>query len=114
VVPQASGQRPAKRRPCRARRYNSSGTWHSWSSNRTPVYQSASSLVALEEFAEERCRFIRDADDLVRRLTIEFEIKLGLGLTVYVDKTSSAKPQLPDQIEGVRVKVVLTDPFIAF
>jgi hypothetical protein len=36
------------------------------------------------------------------------------AIIVYVDKTSSAKPKLPDQIEGVRVKVVLTDPFIAF
>ena len=39
-------------------------------------------LVALEEFAEERRRFIRDADDLVRCLTIEFEIELGPGLAV--------------------------------
>src|SRR5438552_9842528 len=37
---------------------------------------------ALKEPAEERRRFIRDADDLVRCLTIEFEIKLGLGSTV--------------------------------
>ena len=37
---------------------------------------------ALEESAEERRRFIRDADDLVRCLTIEFEIELGLGSTV--------------------------------
>jgi hypothetical protein len=36
------------------------------------------------------------------------------AILVYVDKTSSAKPELPDQIEGVRVKVVPTDPFIAF
>src|SRR6266581_7997845 len=48
---------------------------------------------------------------------------VGLGATennseaaivIYVDKTSSAKPQLPDQIESVPVRVVLTDPFIAF
>ena len=37
---------------------------------------------ALKESAEERRRFIRDADDLVRCLTIEFEIELGLGSTV--------------------------------
>ena len=36
----------------------------------------------LEEFVEERRRFIRDADDLVRCLTIEFEIELGPGLAV--------------------------------
>jgi hypothetical protein len=38
--------------------------------------------IYLEEFAEERRRFIRDADDLVRCLTIEFEIELGAGLAV--------------------------------
>jgi hypothetical protein len=36
----------------------------------------------LEEFVEECLRFIRDADDLVRCLTIEFEIELGSGLAV--------------------------------
>ena len=36
------------------------------------------------------------------------------AIIVYVDKTSSIKPQLPAQIEGVAVRVVLTDPFIAF
>jgi hypothetical protein len=48
---------------------------------------------------------------------------VGLGATennsdaamvVYVDKTSSAAPQLPDQIDNVPVRVILTDPFIAF
>jgi len=37
---------------------------------------------ALEESAQERCRPIRDADDLVRRLAVEFEIELGAGLAV--------------------------------
>ncbi len=36
----------------------------------------------LEEFAEERRRLIRDADDLVRCLAIEFEIELGPPLAV--------------------------------
>jgi hypothetical protein len=39
-------------------------------------------ILSLKESAEERCRFIRDADDLIRCLTIEFEIELGLGSTV--------------------------------
>jgi hypothetical protein len=39
-------------------------------------------MVALEELVEERRRFIRDANDLVRCLTIEFEIELGLGSAV--------------------------------
>ena len=37
---------------------------------------------ALEEPPEKRRRFIGNADDLVRRLTIELEIELGLGPTV--------------------------------
>src|SRR5438552_6874399 len=41
-----------------------------------------SKSAALKEPAEERRRFIRDADNLVRCLTIEFEIELGLGATV--------------------------------
>src|SRR5437879_11968044 len=36
----------------------------------------------LKESAEERRRFIRDADNLIRGLTIKFEIELGLGSTV--------------------------------
>jgi hypothetical protein len=36
------------------------------------------------------------------------------AIVVYVDKTSSAKPQLPVQIDNVPVRVVMTDPFIAF
>src|SRR5215470_4090472 len=35
-----------------------------------------------EESMEERRRVIRDADDLVRCLTIEFEVELGLGSAV--------------------------------
>ena len=37
---------------------------------------------ALEESAEERRRFIGDADDLVRCLTVEFEVEFGLGSAV--------------------------------
>ena len=54
-------------------------------------------LVALEEFAEERRRFIRDADDLVRCLSIEFEIELGSGLAVIPvgEMFELAPPQRP-------------------
>src|SRR5256886_13011415 len=41
-----------------------------------------SNSAALKESAEERRCFVRDADNLVRRLTIEFEIELSLGSTV--------------------------------
>lgn len=36
------------------------------------------------------------------------------AIVVYVDKTSSSNPQVPAQIENVPVRVIMTDPFIAF
>jgi hypothetical protein len=39
-------------------------------------------FAGLKESAKERRRFIRNAGDFVRCLTIEFEIELGLGSTV--------------------------------
>jgi hypothetical protein len=48
---------------------------------------------------------------------------VGLGATeddseaaviVYVDQTSFARPQLPDRVENLPVRVIFTDPFIAF
>jgi len=38
-----------------------------------------SEIRRLKESSEERCRLIRDADDFVRCLAIEFEIEFGLG-----------------------------------
>src|SRR2546422_11651995 len=56
-----------------------------------------SKSAALKESAEERCRFLRDADNLVRCLTIEFEIELGLGSTVVPvgKKSELSPPQAP-------------------
>jgi hypothetical protein len=55
----------------------------------------ASSHPALEEFAEECCRLIRNADDLVGCLAIEFEIELGRGVAVIPvsEKFEFAPPQ---------------------
>jgi hypothetical protein len=36
------------------------------------------------------------------------------AVIVYVDKTSSAKPQLPERVDDVPVRVIFTDPFIAY
>jgi hypothetical protein len=36
------------------------------------------------------------------------------AIVIYVDRTSAAKPQFADSIDGVAVRVVYTDPFIAF
>lgn len=36
------------------------------------------------------------------------------AVVVYVDKTSPAKPQLPDQVDNVPVRIIMTDPFIAY
>src|SRR5213593_3063313 len=61
-----------------------------------------SKSAALKESAEERGRFIRDADDLVCCLTVEFEIELGLGsIVVPVGKTFElAPPQAPLRDRG--------------
>src|SRR6266498_5899934 len=58
--------------------------------------------LSLKESAEERRCFIRDADDLVRCLTIEFEIELGLGSTVVRvgKKFELAPPQAPLRERG--------------
>jgi hypothetical protein len=59
----------------------------------------------------------------VYKIKVFLVLGVGLGelednsqpaIIVYFDKTSSIKPQLPAQIEGVAVRVVLTDPFIAY
>ena len=64
---------------------------------------------ALKESAEERRRFIRDADDLVRCLTIEFEIELGLGSTVVpVGKRLSSLRPRRRFASAVRLMVMLT------
>jgi hypothetical protein len=39
---------------------------------------------------------------------------LRAAIVVYVDRTSSARPQLLNELEGIPVRVVLTDPFVAF
>jgi hypothetical protein len=36
------------------------------------------------------------------------------AVIVYVDKTSSAKAQLPERVDNVPVRVIFSDPFIAF
>jgi hypothetical protein len=36
------------------------------------------------------------------------------AVIVYVDETRSAKPQLPERVDDVPVRVIFTDPFIAF
>jgi hypothetical protein len=59
-------------------------------------------ILSLKEPAEERRRFIRDADNLVRCLTIEFEIELRLGPTVFPvgKKFELAPPQAPLRERG--------------
>ena len=61
-----------------------------------------SKLAALKESAKERLRFVRDTGDLVRCLTIEFEIELGLGSTVVPvgKKFELASPQAPLRKRG--------------
>lgn len=39
---------------------------------------------------------------------------LDAAIVVYVDRTSSARPQLMSELDGIAVRLVLTDPFVAF
>ena len=39
---------------------------------------------------------------------------LQAAIVVYVDRTSAARPQLLSELDGIPVRVVLTDPFVAF
>jgi hypothetical protein len=36
------------------------------------------------------------------------------AVVVYVDKTSTAQPQLPAEVDNVPVRIIMTDPFVAF
>jgi hypothetical protein len=36
------------------------------------------------------------------------------AIVVYVDKTSEAKPQLPAGVGNVPLRIIMTDPFIAY
>ena len=66
-------------------------------------------LAASKESGEKCCRFLRDTDDLVRCLTIEFEIELGLGSTV-VPAGKSLSPLRPSRrfARAVSLTVMLT------
>ena len=71
----------------------------------------------------DRATFIkeRNEDRLLRKGSV-----IGVGVSaaddvtdeavivVYVDQTTSTPPKIPKTIEGLRVKVVYTDPFIAY
>ncbi|HEX7957710.1 MAG TPA: hypothetical protein VF508_12240 [Pyrinomonadaceae bacterium] len=60
-------------------------------------------------------------DDLMNRPLV---LGVGVGrsadndneaaIVIYVDKTTGARPYLPQSIGGVKVRVELTDPFVAF
>ena len=62
----------------------------------------------------------RNRHDLMSKPAV---LGVGLGalednsqpaVVVYVDKTSQVKPQLPDQVDNVPVRIVMTDPFVAY
>ncbi len=62
----------------------------------------------------------RNRHDLMSKPAV---LGVGLGalednsapaVVVYVDKTSHAKLQLPDQVDNVPVRIIMTDPFIAY
>jgi hypothetical protein len=36
------------------------------------------------------------------------------AIVIYVDRTSSARPQFGPALDGIAVRIVHTDPFVAF
>src|SRR6267378_2652955 len=83
-------------------RHHHRGACDRWGPCQTPSKPAQSSFTSLEEFAEERRCFIRDAGDLVRCLTIEFEIELGPRLAVIPvgEMFELAPPQRPLRQRG--------------
>ena len=62
----------------------------------------------------------RNRHDLMSKPAV---LGVGLGalednsqpaIVVYVDKTSQVTPQLPNQVDNVPVRIIMTDPFIAY
>jgi hypothetical protein len=87
------------------------------------AFGSSAHIVGLPDQAAEHARSVleQNRNDLMSKPGV---LGVGLGLAdtanaqpaivVYVDKTNAARPQLPDRIDNIPLKVVLTDPFIAF
>jgi hypothetical protein len=87
---------------------------------------------SMEEFEAQQMQFPQQALDDASRVLEQNRhdlmsqpgvLGVGLGalednsapaIVVYVDKTSSANPPVPAQIDNVPVRLVMTDPFIAF
>lgn len=77
----------------------------------------------LPEAAAERATQALDArrNDLMSRPSV---VGVGVGqsetnpaeavIVIYVDRTAGARPNLPSSISGIRVKVIETDPFVAY
>ena len=84
--------------------------------------QSDAQAFQLPQQALDRANTVLDQNrqDLMSRPGV---LGVGLGalednsapaVVVYVDKTGAAKPQLPDQVDNVPVRIIMTDPFIAY
>jgi hypothetical protein len=62
----------------------------------------------------------RNRSDLMSRAEVlgagigALEANAIAAIVVYVDKTSSASPQLPAHIDNVPVRIIMTDRFIEF
>jgi len=84
---------------------------------------SSGHIVGLSDQVAEHARSVleQNRNDLMSKPGV---LGVGLGLSdtanaqpaivIYVDNTSATRPQLPDRVDNIPVKVVLTDPFIAF
>jgi hypothetical protein len=84
--------------------------------------QSGAQSFQLPQQALDRANAVleQNRQDLMSRPAV---LGVGLGalednftaaIVVYVDKTSPVKPQLPAQVDNVPVRIIMTDPFIAY
>ena len=88
----------------------------------SPFQQAGAQSFQLPQQALDRASRVSEQDrhDLMGRPGVlgvglgALEDNSGPAIVVYVDETSSSAPQLPAQIDNVPVRVVMTDPFIAF
>jgi len=88
----------------------------------SPFQQAAAQSFHLPQQALDQASRVLEQNrpDLMSRPAV---LGVGLGalednsapaIVVYVDKTSSSAPQLPAQVDNVPVRIIMTDPFIAF
>ena len=76
-----------------------------------PEQASARALAALENY---RANLMATPGVIGAGVGASAENDTEAAIIVYVDRTSAHRPQFAPALEGVAVRVVFTDPFVAF